>query len=304
MDKESKGFTITVVSIVLLIFFFTLAIGIVIGVFAVSEPDAGNLKFWSSLGDALNPLIGFISAVLVAAGLVYTARDFRLARREFEATAYELSESNRLLKDKNKKEHEKEGLGNAYKQIVDCINSLKQYEFAKPIQVHTLITIADKNYITGLDWDLAEDVQDLVSLVSICDAMTLQKVSRNHRLYNDTTSNSKELNKMDESPLSPIYWHIGYEDSKVIIKFIDYLKENLKIIEEYKEKLKNTDYKEPLKRELNYLKKFESVLSIYVESLENNGDIKFKAGFSEYNANYLYKVSGMEIDLLMISLDI
>ena len=199
MNKESKGFTITVVSIVLLIFFFTLAIGIVIGVFAVSEPDAGNLKFWSSLGDALNPLIGFISAVLVAAGLVYTARDFRLAREEFTASRIEMEKSN-VLSSKAVMDRERERKINLYKQgILQYIEEITSFQFS--VGVNILILSGDgvtQPEVYRYDCCKVKNIKDLSTLYCSNGASEFKEtefinilgsgsenIYRNHYYYDD-----------------------------------------------------------------------------------------------------------------------
>lgn len=59
-----------------------------------------DLERLALFGDALNPYISLASAILVATGLFYTVRDFKLARLEFRESAEALKHANKIEESK------------------------------------------------------------------------------------------------------------------------------------------------------------------------------------------------------------
>jgi len=103
-----------------------------------------SLASLAMIGDAINPYISLFAALLVGIGLVYTVRDFRLARTEFEKSTGALMAANTLDQQRFEYESNQNRLSLLWPKIEHEYSVLEGFKFKPEVEVEAVQLINGK----------------------------------------------------------------------------------------------------------------------------------------------------------------
>lgn len=179
-----------------------------------SNGEKTGIDIFAGIGDALNPYVSFISAMLVAIGLYYTIRDFRHARAEFKRTADALEGAAKAEEAKMRMEKGKEIKETNLRHVKVLYEKLMNYQFTNNIVAFAAYNnLANEISTINTPFPRITCVENLLDKV---DLNSVEKViSLLSKIQNKDESNAGVIRGIKEllDPNLTVFWVVKDTDS-------------------------------------------------------------------------------------------